>query len=451
MDLRDIFIATVLIAIMPCALRKPQIGLLGWMWVSIMNPHKESFGFISDMPVLDGLAAFTIIGCFVNWKDRAEAEFLPVLKVLLAFYIWCTLTTVFAVNPSAAWLRWQEFSKTLLLLMLMLRFMNKKHWIIAGCGVFVLSLSYSALKGGIFTVITGGAHHVYGPPTAIWGSNNGVSLAMVMLIPIAIGISYVFRSKLYRLLSLFVALCAFFAVLGTQSRGGLVGLLSMGGAMVMRTKKKFLAIVLVPLVLATGFLFMPDSWHGRMATILTPSEDGSASTRLIQWKYAIDISLERPLFGNGFESFFHQPYFYRYVADKDTNRAVHSNIFQILGEQGYIGLALYISMFALIIQLSKKYSLLAKGRKDLLWASSLVGMMQFSAIGCATNGATLNLAYIDLFYYILAFTVLLSSYIRKEMGLVPAEKAKVRRMGQNPRRQQPVYGENSLKRPKPPY
>lgn len=447
MDLRDIFIASALLVMFPCCLRKPQIGLLGWLWISIMNPHKESFGFITSMPVLDGLAAFTILGCIINWKDRAEAEFLPVLKVLLAFYIWCTLTTIFAVHPGAAWIRWEEFSKTLLLTMLMLRFMNKKHWIVAACGVFVLAMSFTALKGGLFTVVTGGAHRVWGPPNAVWGSNNGVSLAMVMLIPLALGMSKVFERRLFQMAPLFVALCAFLAVLGTQSRGGLVGLLAMGGAMVLRSKKKFLAIVLVPVVLATGFVFMPQSWHNRMATILTPTEEGSANTRLIQWKYAIDISLERPLFGNGFDAFFHQPYYRRYVAGKDSNRAVHSNVFQVLGEQGYIGLSLYVMLFALTVLTSRKYALLAKGRKDLVWASSLVGMMQFSVIGCAFNGATLNLAYLDLFYYVLAFNVLLCSYIRKELGIQPVVRKKVRKMGPpDMPRPQVGYGEGRLSR-----
>ena len=446
MPLRDIFIVLALLVLLVCSLRKPQLGLLGWLWISIMNPHKESFGFIASMPVLDGLAAFTILGCIINWKDRAEAEFLPVLKVLLAFYLWCTLTTLFAVNPRAAWMRWEEFSKTLLLIMLMLRFMNKKHWIIAACGVFVLSMSYTALKGGIFTIVTGGGHHVWGPATAVWGSNNGVSLALIMLIPLAIGISKVFERRSYQMAPLFVALCSFFAVLGTQSRGGLVGLLAMGGAMVLRTKKKFLALVLVPVVLATGFVFMPQSWHGRMATILTPSEEGSASTRLIQWQYAIDISLERPFFGNGFDAFFYKPYYYRYVGDKDNNRAVHSNVFQVLGEQGYIGLALYVSLFALLVMSSKKYALLAKGRKDLVWAASLVGMMQFSVICCAFNGATLNLAYVDLFYYILAFTALLCSHIRKELGMQPLAQAKLRRPGPHGLRPQPGYGDHRVNR-----
>jgi putative inorganic carbon (HCO3(-)) transporter len=435
MDLRDLFIATALVAIALCALRKPQIGMLGWLWISIMNPHKESYGFIYSMPVLDFLAAFTLLGCVIHWKDRAEAEYLPVLKVLLAFYAWCTLTTIFAVNNPSAFYKWTNFSKTLLLILLFVKFMNKKHWIVACYAVFLLSLSYTGLKGGLFTIIGGGVSRVYGPESAMWGSNNGVSLAMLMVVPIILGFAYIFSSKLFRLATYGVALSSFAAILGTQSRGGFVGVLAVGGTMLLRSRRKMLALMLVPLVFAGAYFFMPQKWHDRMATILTPTEEGSARTRLIQWQYAIDISLERPFFGNGFDSFFHRPYYLRYVGDKDTNRAVHSNIFQILGEQGYIGLAMWLTMLVMLVTSSKKYALLSKGRQDLLWASALVGMMQYSVVGFFFNGLTLNLAYLDLYYYVVAFTVLLISHIRQELGLTQADQVKGQRSkvkGQSP-------------------
>jgi putative inorganic carbon (HCO3(-)) transporter len=196
-----------------------------------------------------------------------------------------------------------------------------------------------------------------------------------------------------------------------------VGLLAMLGTVALRSRQKLLALFLVPILLLGGFMFMPQSWHDRMGTIVNFEEDGSANTRLIQWQYAIDISLERPLFGNGFDAFFYQPYYHRYVAHLDNNRAVHSVYFQVLGEQGFIGLAMYLSMLIMLVVLSKKYARLSKGRKDLLWASSLVGVIQFSVIGFAANGLTINVAYLDLFYFLLVIEVLLISQIRLELGL----------------------------------
>jgi len=446
MDLRDIFILVSLIAVTPLALVKPQVGLLAWLWISIMNPQKETYGFMAAAPILDAIAISTLIGCVLHWNKRAPSQFLPVLKMMLAFYVWISLTTLFAVNPEGAREDWIEFSKTMLLVFLILQFMNKRHWTIAVIGVFILSMSYTSVKGGLFTIVTGGGHRVWGPPTTMWGSNNGVSLAMVMLVPVCIGFASLFEKKLWRLAFYGIAFTSFVAVLGTQSRGGLVGLLALAGTMVMRSNKKTLAMVLVHLVLVAGFMFMPQSWHTRMATILNPTEDGSANSRLIQWKYAIDISLERPLFGNGFEAFFYQPYYYRYVADKDVNRSVHSNVFQILGEQGYVGLLMYLAIITMLVVYAHRYAALARGSPGMKWTSTQLYWMQFSVIGCIANGLTLNLAYLDLFYFVLAFIALLISQVREELGETTGQEAKSPRFGAGrrqamaPRYGRPGYG-----------
>ena len=417
--MRDIFLLIAIIVLMIPALRRPQVGLLAWLWISVMNPHKLSYGFISSLPILDGIAAVTLFSCLIHWKERATSDFDGILKLLLIFYLWCTLTTIFAVNFSLSLTDWIEFTKTLILVVFLLLFMNKKHWILACFGVFILSVGFVGFKGGVFTVLTGGGSRVWGAPGTAWGDNNGVSVAMLMVIPITLALLAFFVKKWQKFGVSGVALSFFAALLGTQSRGGLVGLLGMAFFAVMRSRKKLVYLVTVLLFLGIGYSFMPESWHQRMATIQTYEEDESASTRIIQWKYAIDISLERPFFGNGFDAFFHKPYYYRYVADKDANRSVHSNYFQVLGEQGYIGLFMYLLLMAMMIYKAKKYALACEGREDLAWASALLFAIQFSIIGYAANGLTVNMAYLDLYYYLLTFGVLLISYIKRELAKQP--------------------------------
>jgi putative inorganic carbon (HCO3(-)) transporter len=255
MDLRDIFIFVSISGMALYALRKPQVGLLGWLWISVMVPHKMAYGFIYNMPLLDGTVALTVLGCIIHWKDRAPAEFHPILRVLLAFYVWCCLTTLFAVNNPAAYNDWQEVSKTFLLVYLLLMFMNKKHWIVACIAVFLVSVAFNGIKGGLFKVVGGGGSRVWGPPGGMWGSNNAVALVMVMTFPLFMGIARIFENKLYRLAAYGTALLCVFCALGTQSRGALVGLVAVGGAMVLRSRHKLLALVFVPIVFAGAFLF----------------------------------------------------------------------------------------------------------------------------------------------------------------------------------------------------
>jgi hypothetical protein len=87
---------------------------------------------------------------------------------------------------------------------------------------------------------------------------------------------------------------------------------------------------------------------------------------------------------------------------------------------------MYYSMLLMLVVCSKRYSLLCKDRDDLLWASSLIGVIQFSMIGFIFNGLTINVAYLDLMYYLLAIEVLLISHIRQKMGLEKGEAANIR-------------------------
>lgn len=417
--MRDIFLLLAVVILMIPALRRPQVGLLAWLWISIMNPHKLSYGFIQSLPILDGIAAVTLFSCLIHWKERAPSEFDGILKLLLVFYFWCTLTTIFAVDFALSLTDWVEFSKTLILVLCLLLFMNKKHWILACVGVFILSIGFAGFKGGVFTILSGGGSRVWGAPGTAWGDNNGVSVAMLMVIPLTLALLGYFTKKWQKFGIVGLTASFFAALLGTQSRGGLVGLLGLAFFAVMRSKKKLVYLVTILMALGIGYSFMPDSWHDRMGTIQTYDEDESASTRIIQWKYAIDISLERPFFGNGFDAFFYQPYYLLYVADKDDNRAVHSNYFQVLGEQGYIGLFMYLLLMAMMIFKAKKYALACGGRQDLAWAASLLFAIQFSIIGYAANGLTVNMAYLDLYYYLLTIGVLLISYIKRELAFQP--------------------------------
>jgi probable O-glycosylation ligase (exosortase A-associated) len=424
--MRDLFLLAAIITFALLAMRKPQVGILAWLWLSIMNPHKLTYGFIYNMQVLDALVGITLLSCLFHWKEKASTQFHGLLKLLLAFYIWCTLTTIFSVDFFLSLQDWIAFTKTLLLVVCILLFMNKKHWILGCFAIFILSIGFTGFKGGIFTVLTGGGHKVWGPPGTAWGDNNGVSIAMLMVMPITLAYFHIVAKKWQKLTVVSVTLIFFSTLLGTQSRGGLIGMLGICGVVMLRSQKKLLMSVLVILTLSAGYAFMPQSWHERMSTIQHYQQDSSASTRLIQWGYAIDISLERPIFGNGFDAFFYKPYYLMYAADKDANRAVHSNYFQVLGEQGYIGLLMYLALIIMIIVKAKKYALKCKGRKDLIWAASLLSALQFSIVGYAVNGLTVNMAYLDLFYYLLAFCVLLICHIQGKLkfneSLSPSRK-----------------------------
>ncbi|MCF8474223.1 MAG: putative O-glycosylation ligase, exosortase A system-associated [Emcibacter sp.] len=413
--MRDIFIFSGIILVVLATLRKPQIGILGWLWLSIMNPHKESFGWIYSLPVLDILAGATLISAVINFNQVRKSHFHPVLIILIIFYLWTCMTTIFAISFDLAFPYWIDFSKTILFTMLMLLFFNSKHWIIAAVFVFTLSVGFTSIKGGIFTVLTGGGTRIWGAPGTTWGDNNGVAIASVMVTPLIFALKDIFQSKVLRFGVYANTFFSFMCILGTQSRGGLVGILGSGFVYFIRSKHKIIIGLLIVIFGILILIFMPQSWKDRMETIQSYEQDESASARILQWRYAVQITSESPIIGNGFYARFYQPYYYKYLAGIDKNRAAHSNYFQVLEEQGYVGLFIFLLLIISAVISANRIAKKAQDRPDLKWASTLLFYCQFSITGYAFSGLTQNKGYLDLYYYILAFIILLISHINDEL------------------------------------
>jgi len=422
--MRDIFIFSAIICVIIATLRKPQIGILGWLWLSIMNPHKESYGWIYDLPILNFIAVATILSVILNAKQARKAIFHPIAVIMLIFYLWTCLSTIFAVSFDLSFPIWLDFTKNMLFILFMLLFLNRKHWIVSAIWVYVLSVGFTSIKGGIFTVLTGGSARIWGAPSTAWGENNDLALAVILVIPLMYATKALFDRKILRIGVYLSTLLSFICILGTQSRGGFVGIAAVSLAFLLRTKHK---IVIGGIIGVFGLLvlaFMPASWTNRMESIQNYEQDNSASSRIVQWKYAVQLSLERPVLGNGFHARFYQPYYYKYMAGIDKNRAVHSNYFGVLEEQGYAGLFLYLLLMISAVISANKISKKAKDREDLKWATTALYYLQFSIIGYAFNGLTLSQAYLDLYYYIIAFIILLISYINNELDKTEAEATK---------------------------
>ena len=422
--MRDILLLLIIGGLLVCTLKKPQCGVLTWIWISVMNPHREAFGWIQSFPILDIVAGITIVSALIHSKDIKKAAWQPVLTWLLIFYLWCSITSIFSVLDTYE--PWLKFTKSLLPCVFILLFMNKRHWMIASILVFVVSIAAFGIKGGLFTVFTGGGSRVYGPPNSSWGDNNGVSIAMLMVVPLLFAIRHSLQTYLSRNSMMVSAILCFVALLGTQSRGGLVGLVGQALFAVYRSNRKMISTLAMLFVLSIGFVFMPANWTERMFTISTDESklDQSASNRIIQWYYAIDIANVRPLFASGFNSFYYKPYYYKFVAHLDENRAVHSNYFQVLGEQGYIGLLLYLAMWITFLVTSQRHAKIALKHDELIWAGNLLKALQYAFVGYAFNGLTVNMAYLDLPYFLMAFSVLLITHVRQESQIAsPAPRS----------------------------
>lgn len=403
--MRDTLLAVVLVYFFARALSHPWIGILTWTALSIGNLHQLVY-FLNSMPVAAATVVVIFLGLLLS-REGQQHRSLPMTAetvVFLLFIAWMCVTQVFSFDSTDSFEQWKKVMKIDFMIVMSMVILHSRQHIMALVWVLVASIGYYGLKGGVFTIMTGGAYRVWGPVNSYIQGNNEIGLALVVIIPLIRLVQLDASSRwLKQGLTLLMALCAI-AAIGSQSRGALLAILAMGLLLWWRAKgKHWGAVILFTFGLAM-FGFMPESWHERMGTIQTYDEDASALGRINAWWMTWNLASHN-FFGGGF-SIYNPQVFSRYAPVASDVHAAHSIYFQVLGEHGFVGLFLFMLMWVLTWRTAERLRTQGKLQAQTLWLADLGAMCQVSLVGYAVGGAFLSLAYFDLPYNILILVVL---------------------------------------------
>lgn len=94
----------------------------------------------------------------------------------------------------------------------------------------------------------------------------------------------------------------------------------------------------------------------------------------------------------------------------------HSIYFEILGEHGFIGLAIYLSLLIVAWRLASKIIKISKTSLLNKWAYDLASMIQVSIVGYAVGGAFLGLSYFDLLYHYFVILAVLLRVVQQSVS-----------------------------------
>jgi probable O-glycosylation ligase (exosortase A-associated) len=411
--MRDIVLFTLFFAAIPFIVWRPTLGVFLWIWVSVMNPHRMTWGSAYDFYFAQIIAIATLVGMFFSRQPK-RMPVTPVTVVLFLLTLWMCVTTLFALEPEHADPMWERVMKIQLMVFVSMYLLHSKRhvqtviWIVAG------SVAFFGVKGGLFTLESGGEYRVWGPPGSFIEENNSLALATIMTIPLLYYLSLL-PLKGWMRWGLFGAmlLCGLSA-LGSYSRGGLLGITAMVAFLWSKTRTKFITgavlVMLVPLAIG----FMPEKWEDRMKSIQNYEHDDSSQGRINAWWMAFHLANDRPLVGGGFEPY-NERTFSLYAPNPEDIHSAHSIYFQILGEHGYVGLGLFLLLWMLVWRDAAYIITQGRSRSDLQWAVDLARMIQVSIVGYAVGGAFLNLAYYDVPYYLIAALVITRLIVEKEL------------------------------------
>lgn len=231
------------------------------------------------------------------------------------------------------------------------------------------------------------------------GDGNDFAWGMNVMAPLVLILVLGQRRLITRLFGLAGVTACLLGNIGTQSRGGSIGLAAavlFGWLFVSR--RKGLGALAIALLLAALFLVAPPSYFDRMRSVTSYEEDNSAQARLEAWGAAIHMALDHPL-GVGAGNF-NSAYGRSYRPEPGTGRITwasgrwispHSIYFKVLGEYGFPGLFMLLLLIGTNLRDNfVSARLIRSAPPGAGWNEYWPGLVSMSIIGFAVSGIFLG-------------------------------------------------------------
>jgi probable O-glycosylation ligase (exosortase A-associated) len=433
--MRDIALVVFLFAFIGVGFRKPFLFVLCFCYIDIVAPQRLSYFLINSIPI--SLIVFGLaMGGWLVFDDKRDTRWSGRQVLLLLLLVYCGITTIQADFPVEAQDKWSWVWKALVWAIFLPLTLRTKLRIEALALIMLLSAAAIAIAGGIKTAAGGGG---YGALQLLLNENFGLYEGSIMS---TVGISIIPLILWYRRhgtifppdwrVSLFCFALCFACILlpvGTQARTGLVCLAVLAILSLRAVKHRILYMVGGALFVAAAIPFLPQSYTQRMETIEGYQSDESASTRVAVWKWTWDYAKDHP-FGGGFNAYLQNhvrvhmaagsydpdaPQSAEPIVYEDQARAYHSSYFEMLGEQGYPGLALWLLLNGVgIVQLERlrrRYRHTRRAEEQ--WIAPLATALQHGHIVYMVGSLFVGIAFQPFIYMMLALEIGLSTYVRR--------------------------------------
>ncbi|PMN89670.1 O-antigen ligase family protein [Enterovibrio norvegicus] len=241
-------------------------------------------------------------------------------------------------------------------------------------------------------------------------------LALVLLFPFSFTLSIAMTpglSKKQRFFGLVTAIAIFIAIIGTQSRGGLLGILSALGTLAWRRVKSKALLFTLGTIVCTILFFAAGISDRKSGGAAEEGLDASAKGRLYAWEAAFFMAVDNPISGVGLNNFYFN-YFYYSPHWDGLNHAVHSTWFGVLGETGFIGLIAFLVMTFIIYRSAlKTVNIVVANTTYYSPVVRTIGEGLYSGIiAFCVSGTFLTQGFTWPIYILLALTAAVSNYVR---------------------------------------
>jgi probable O-glycosylation ligase (exosortase A-associated) len=359
--MRDLAFVGFIAALLALGLKRPFLFVLAYIYIDTVSPQRLSYYLINSIPI-SLIVAVLAMGSWLLVERKEGFAFSVRQGLILALLAYAGATTLNADFPVDAMEKWDWAWKALVFAIFLPFTLRTRLRIEAVLLFMTLSAAAIAIVGGIKTMLAGGG---YGVLNLMVDNNSGlyesstISTVAIGLIPLIVWLARFgtifppdWRVKLFAAGLIFACLLI---PIGTEARTGLVCIAVLGVLMLRDVKRRLLYLGGAAMLGLAAIPFLPASFTARMDTIQNVQGDQSAGTRLAVWAWTWDYAQSHP-FGGGFGAYRSNRIQVRVVnaqssgeiqtvtaqTEADEARAYHSSYFEMLGEQGFPGLALFL-------------------------------------------------------------------------------------------------------------
>jgi probable O-glycosylation ligase (exosortase A-associated) len=420
-------------ALVALGFKRPFFWVLLYAYIDIIEPQRLTYVLLNAVPV-SMIAAVLAIGGWIAMDDKSGLRVAPRQWMLLIMIGYCAYTTAHADFPLDARDKWDAVWKALAFAIFLPFTLRTRVRIEALLLFMVLSAATIIIVGGLKTVGGGGG---YGELKLMIDNNSGlyegstISTVAICIIPIILwftkyGTIFVPDWKVKVFAWALVFACCLIPV-GTSTRTGLLCIVLLVLLKLRDVKRPLIYIGAIAALGVMSVPFLPSAFTERMGTIKTYKGDSSASTRVAVWNWTMDYVKDHPM-GGGFQAFRGNHIRYEKVEatevggqtilktsiETDSARAYHSAYFEMLGEQGYFGLALWLLIaLAGLFRMEVLRFRYRKAEGDDAWIAPLAVALQSAQIVYMLGAAFIAIAFLPFFFMLIGSQIALDTYAAK--------------------------------------
>jgi probable O-glycosylation ligase (exosortase A-associated) len=384
---------------------------------------------LNSVPISLIMVLFAVAG-WALFDDKADTRVAPRQALMFFLLIYCGISTTQADFPLEALSKWDWVWKALAFAIFLPLTLRTRLRIEALTLFMVISAASIIIVGGIKTLVSGGG---YGALNLMVSNNSGlyegsiISCVAVAIVPLILwlvkfGSIYPVDWRVKAFAYALIFACLLIPV-GTQARTGLVCIAVLGVLTLRSTKRRLLYVTLVTVAGLIAIPLLPSSFTQRMDTIKGYKADTSAGTRLAVWGWTMDYVQDHP-FGGGFDAYRGNKI--RVVTETsegsggqadvstsveyDQARAYHSSYFEMLGEQGWPGLILWLLIHGGGLVRMEIIRARYKKREGSEWISAMANALQQAHLIYLVGSLFVGIAFQPFVYMLVGLQIGLDTY-----------------------------------------